>query len=672
VIRYAYDFETNGLFADSIRPGTKDPSIITRVHCLVMQDVDTGAVLTCHDSPEMTASMSLKEGVALLLAADARYAHNGLLYDERVIREFFPAQWASRGPGRFLDTQVGAAVVWPTEHLRRMDAARIAKAKNKKQARFPRELAGRHSLAAWGARLGNRKAEYEGGWKTFTPEMLSYCVQDVSTLTTIVRKLERKITDGHFTVRAWELEQDFKLEIARQMQNGFRFDREAADRLTAELQMRRAAIGAELAKAIPPFTNHTMTDPKVVANAEARVKMWADRLSEAGGVGTLVKARKAGDCLAKARERLAAKQAPKVEVVEFNPNSRHHVARHLMERHGWQPDLMDGYNKDGSVKTDESVLEELKGRYPLVDKIVEHKVVTKVLGMVAESLKKGAVPWVKMVGPDGAIHGFVDHNGAVTSRCTHSKPNMTCVPKVGSPYGRESRALFVPSPGNVLVGIDASGLELRMLGHYLAKYDGGEYANVVAHGDPHTRNQQALGIPDGPMARDTAKRAIYAELYGAGEVKLGKTIDPGGTKQQQKARGRKAKQSLLANVKGLRPLKERCANLHKRLRSVNLPDGRRAWTREDYSSLNTLLQASGAVVMKLAVVLMHRRFREEGLQVRQVHQAHDEVQLDVRPEIAKRVGEIGCWAITQAGVEFGMKCPLKGEWKTGKNWAETH
>jgi DNA polymerase-1 len=133
-----------------------------------------------------------------------------------------------------------------------------------------------------------------------------------------------------------------------------------------------------------------------------------------------------------------------------------------------------------------------------------------------------------------------------------------------------------------------------------------------------------------------------------------------------------AKRSLLANVKGLRELKARCAALHERVHSVNLPDGRRAWTRSDYAALNTLLQASGAIVMKLAVVLLHRHLREKCIEFKQVSQAHDEIQGECRPEDATTVQLFGCEAIGQAGIALGIRCPLKGEAKSGKNWAETH
>lgn len=666
-MRLAYDFETDGLFADSIRPGTKNPTIISRVHCLVMQDVDTGEVRAwykhldvagAHYSPP--PSGDLAEGVAFLLTAARRYAHNGLEYDERVIREFFPAQWSARGPGAFRDSQVGAAAVWPTEHLRRLDAARVAKAKAAGRAPFPGDLVGRHSLKAWGIRFGNRKAEYDGGFARFTPEMLAYCVQDVSTLVTLVKKLERRVADGRFSDRAWELEQDFKLEIARQMANGFKFDVPAAERLAAELQGKRAEILADLAAAVPPFHNTRMTDAGVLSRQRSLVAGWEVKVAAAKTPG---KRRAAVASLEKAQAALAVKIKPKVELVTFNPGSRHHIARHLMERHGWKPTKFT--EGEGDVQVDEAVLKSI-AHLPDVPKILEFLLVNKRLGQMAESRNKEGKPWLKCVAADGRIHGRVDHNGAVTGRCTHSAPNMSAVPKVGKPWGRECRALFTCDEGNLLVGGDVKALEPRFLGHYLQPYDGGEFIARVLDGTLYEKVQALLGIPDGPLARDTAKRAFLAILYGAWVDKVGLIL--GVPFQKAKA----ARSAVINGIPGLADFKAKCESLAKSRGSLRMPDGRLTPTRSPHAALNTALQGSGAVLVKLATVLMHRRFREEGLAARQVHTAHDEVELEVPAAQATRVAEILAASVVEAGERFKLRIPMKADVKVGRTWADVH
>ena len=125
--------------------------------------------------------------------------------------------------------------------------------------------------------------------------------------------------------------------------------------------------------------------------------------------------------------------------------------------------------------------------------------------------------WFDVVKPDGRVHGRVITNGAVTGRMTHISPNMAQVPNSGSEYGSECRELWTVEPGNKLVGIDASGLELRMLAHYMKD---ARYTDEILNGDIHTANQKAAGL----LNRNTAKTFIYAFLYGAGAAKIGAIV----------------------------------------------------------------------------------------------------------------------------------------------------
>ena len=95
-------------------------------------------------------------------------------------------------------------------------------------------------------------------------------------------------------------------------------------------------------------------------------------------------------------------------------------------------------------------------------------------------------------------------------------PNLGQVPAVSVPYGKQFRELFTVPKNKSLVGCDVSGLELRILGHYIAKFDNGAYADVVVNGDIHTENQKLAGLD----TRDQSKRFLYAWLYGAGVSKI--------------------------------------------------------------------------------------------------------------------------------------------------------
>lgn len=621
--RLVYDFETNGLFADSIRPGTKNFTVITRVHCLVTRDLDTGEVqryvdpYTAREAGVTGAQDTIANGVRVLLAADLRAGHNVCGYDERVLREFFPDQWAARNPAaRVCDTMVGANVVFPDEHLAHLDYARL----KVPGCTFPKNLVGRFSLEAWGHRMGVHKGGYEGDFQTFTPAMLAYCVQDVAVTAELFRRLEARIKGGVFSWRAWQLEQDFKAVIDRQQAYGFAFDRKAAEALEYRLAAERAELHDQLVAQFPP--------KEVVTVSPVRKKR-------------------------------------NVKSVPFNPNSDMQVAERLQGL-GWRPTVWtagskrkDGKGLKPRPKLTDDVLEHLD--LPGADLLLKYAQITKRL----EQLSTGDAAWLKHVREDGRIHGRVKHNGAVTSRCTHSSPPIVGVPKVGKYLGKECRGLFHAPDGKLLVGVDASGGEIRCQAHYLHPLDGGKYVEVVTRGDIHTFNQKAFGIPDGPLARDTAKRGLYALLYGAGDRKLAATI---GTTP---ALAKLAKQRFYRETK-VGALSRDVAAQVRRTGTLGLPDGRHAWVRSPHSALNTLLQGTLAIVMKVAVVRMHRRFRELGLEVEQVHQAHDEVQLEVWARDAEVVAREAAASVVWAGERLGIRCPMEGKATIGKTWAETH
>src|SRR5690606_29047347 len=161
----------------------------------------------------------------------------------------------------------------------------------------------------------------------------------------------------------------------------------------------------------------------------------------------------------------------KYKEVVFNPNSRDQIADRLMTLKGWKPTEL---TPSGKPKADETILEALP--YPEAKELSRYMLIQKRIGQLAE----GDNAWLKKVDRDGRIHGSIITNGAVTGRATHSNPNIAQVPKVGTEYGEECRGLFTARPGKtVLLGCDVSGLELRMLGHFMARHDDGEYGREV-------------------------------------------------------------------------------------------------------------------------------------------------------------------------------------------------
>lgn len=272
--------------------------------------------------------------------------------------------------------------------------------------------------------------------------------------------------------------------------------------------------------------------------------------------------------------------------------------------------------------------------------------------------------WMEAVGKDGRVHGKVTTNGAVTGRMTHSSPNMAQIPNAGSIYGPECRECWSVEEGNVLVGCDASGLELRMLAHYMKDED---YVRTVCEGsskdgtDVHTVNQRAAGL----ATRDNAKTFIYAFLYGAGDAKIGSIV--GGSAKD----GAKLKAKFLDQTPALRKLIERVGRQAAKGWVPGL-DGRRIWVRSEHAALNSLLQGAGAIVMKKALVIFNDKIKKYKWDVKLVANVHDELQFECSKDVAEEAGKAAKMSIVEAGEYFKLRCPLDGEYKIGANWRQTH
>jgi DNA polymerase I-like protein with 3'-5' exonuclease and polymerase domains len=207
----------------------------------------------------------------------------------------------------------------------------------------------------------------------------------------------------------------------------------------------------------------------------------------------------------RALSRLGVNNAPAQKLKEFNPTSRDQIAWILQTHFGWTPTQMTA---TGKPIIDETILSEINN--PFSKQCLRLLDLTKKLGMISE----GVNAWLKLCTTSKRIHHHCSV-GCATHRCSHRNPNLAQVPS-----DERFRTLFLPSPGMVMVGADLSGIELRVLAHYLAKYDGGKYANIILNGDIHQENADKIGI-----TRRQVKTVTYAFLYGAGDKKIGTSFD---------------------------------------------------------------------------------------------------------------------------------------------------
>jgi DNA polymerase-1 len=266
---------------------------------------------------------------------------------------------------------------------------------------------------------------------------------------------------------------------------------------------------------------------------------------------------------------------------------------------------------------------------------------------------------IKRVRPDGRIEAQANSCHANTARMAHRI--VVNIPKADPKVllGKELRSLFIVPEGRVLIGCDASGLEARMLAHYL---DDEIFTNEILTSDIHTVIQGYAKLE----TRSQAKTLLYAIMYGAGDAKLG-TIVNGGS-----AEGKSIRSRLYEKLPKLAHLDKKVKLCAKKNNYVPALDGRRLMIRSTHSALNVLLQGAGAIVMKLAMILFNKKLEEHNLDAFQVGVFHDEFQVESSEKDAEEVAHWAKWSITQAGIELKMKCPLDAESKIGKNWADTH
>ena len=457
---------------------------------------------------------------------------------------------------------------------------------------------GGHSLRNWGNVLGFPKGDHSD-WSQLSEEMITYCMQDVEVTQAVHEKLLKEL-EG-FSQESQDLEHQVAWCTMDQERNGWLVDQRKCYDLLGIFKERMNVIQDELQETFPPIIEQ--------------------RVSEKTG-----------------------KQL-KDKVTVFNVGSRDQIATRLATKGAVWTEV----TPTGKPMVDERTLKE-NSHVPEAAQVLEYLLLQKRYAQVKS--------WLEHTEEDGRVHGRVISNGAITGRMTHRNPNMAQVPSSNSVYGEECRSCWMVPEGKSLVGFDASGLELRMLAHYM---DDEEFTNVLLKEDIHTRNQMAAGLDTRPQA----KTFIYAFLYGAGDAKIGSIV--GGSSGD----GRKLKQRFLRNTPSLEALRERVGNAAQRGHLKGL-DGRKLWVRSEHAALNTLLQAAGAIVMKKALVLLEDYANQWKLNYRFVGNIHDEVQTEVATKDAQKFGYLAVECLKAAGIHYSLRCPLDGEYKVGQTWAETH
>jgi DNA polymerase I-like protein with 3'-5' exonuclease and polymerase domains len=335
---------------------------------------------------------------------------------------------------------------------------------------------------------------------------------------------------------------------------------------------------------------------------------------------------------------------------ETNPTSRDHQAWILKTFYGWKPSQMTA---TGKCIIDEPILKEIGSEISMM--FLRCLTVTKMLGMISE----GVNAWLKLVTKSRIHH----HCSVATStfRCSHRNPNLAQVPS--DPRFRE---LFIPSPGQVMCAADLSGIELRMLSHFLARFDGGRYADILLNGDIHQVNADKIGI-----SRKLVKTVTYAFLYGAGDEKIGTSYDKLLSSTQAKRKGKEIRAAYIDAIDGLDQLLAGIKKASER-GYIKALDGRKIMVDSPHKALNYCLQGNSAILAKQWMLINHAQVKELNLCCSQLAFIHDELQFECDPAHAADLCSSLVLASTKAGEHYNLRVRIDAEAKQGKNWSETH
>ena len=632
-MRLVFDLEANGLYDEA-----------TTIWCICAEDLETGKRYEWTSRP-VKGSLGKPEchektGRPLFMdSATELIGHNILNYDLPLLKKLW--NWEPKENVKITDTLVMSRTLYP----------------DRPKPPNPACKGGPHSLEAWGYRVGKGKPEHEE-WDVFSAAMLRRCNEDVGINVLTYHSLRSEAAVGNWD-EAFEVEHEMARIMAKQEHRGIYFDKPFAEDLVRGLDVSIRAIDDKYIPQLPMEIEQVGTTVLHPFNANGtHSRRYRADISYCDGPHTRIK------------------------FVPFDLGSNGKIKDYLLDN-GWIPEEWNF-----SKKTGERTSPKLKGDFEGVTGDLPIQVKRRVI----MSHRRGQISgWLERLRPDGTLAAGANPCGTPTARMKHF--NVVNIPKsehydkkhfekglcergqIGDliwdveqqsvPYGTQMRALFIPRDGYTLVGHDASGLELRMLAHYMGDED---FINEILNGDIHEFNRRAAGLPD----RNAAKTFIYAFLYGAGDAKLGSIVGGG------KEAGGRLKRQFLKSLPKLDKLIKRVKRQSNKGYLEGL-DGRRIIMRQDedgrvmnHKALNTLLQCAGSLVMKRSCVLLWDRVEQAGYDAHKVLDMHDEGQSEVNPSIVEPYSKMAVQSIVDAGEHFNLNIPLDGEALVGCNMAETH
>ena len=609
----------------------------TRVWCGVFKESDgTIRKFRPHQIPEMLKYMD---------TIDVLKMHNGIGYDWPLLKKLYDYTYK----GKKVDTLVMSRLLNPQRLV---------------PFNCPNKKAGPHSVEAWGWRVGRGKPEHND-WAQFSEEMLHRCTEDVEIQEQVFEELMKEAKGGNWK-NAFLL--SFKLfeNLQKQEDYGWLVDQDHMHFCVRQLTKWIERIDV----VVTPYL------PKILEIEEVKKD----------GQYTYIKKPflKSGDYSASVVKwildsGLDPNTGPvwgvfsRITFRETNLNSNDETKDFLLGM-GWEP--LEWNTNEAGERTSPKLSKDdpFEGIDGKVGKLVAKRVQCRHRRSTVEGL-------FNLIRPDGRIASVVN-TLAVTGRATHR--NIVNIPKAGSFYGNQMRAIFVCADDFVLVGTDSDSCQLRMLA---GRMKNAEYIQAMVSGDKklgtdnHTLTQKAADLE----SRDIAKNVMYCLLFGGGDAKLGKTA-------KQPGNGKVVREKLYRNLDGLEEL---MAGLVKEWRStaktrynakfgrmeyyngtITGLDGRPIRVPSEHALLVYLLQSDEAIMMQAAYNRCHKTLERAGYVYGEdygfVCWMHDEYTIECKKEIAKDVAKHAEAAISWAGEYFKIPCPHLGNAAIGRNWYQIH
>ena len=326
-------------------------------------------------------------------------------------------------------------------------------------------------------------------------------------------------------------------------------------------------------------------------------------------------------------------------------------------------------NESGHYSTAAGVLEGLRGRHPVIDRLLEYRQLVKLQSTYVEALPHLINPFT------GRIHTSFDQTGAETGRISSNNPNLQNIP-VRSELGRQIRKAFVAPPGHFLLAVDYSQVELRILAHLSG--DEAMLANFAHGRDIHAATaSQVYGVPIDEVnseQRAVAKMMNFATSYGVSAFGLSSrtplSVDE----------ARRFMNTYFAAYPGVKRYLDETIALAKKQGYVETLLGRRRYfpilqtgaggaaqvrAAAERAAVNHPIQGSAADILKLALLAVHRRLREEGLAARMILQVHDEIVLETPEEELDATARLVTATMEAA---YTLRAPLRAEPEFGRDW----